>query len=108
MTGDALIFTGEYMSPNGRLQVATAPVGDWLINEITRFPPMFSNDPVDVRFEVALHTPDHLALAGVVMPDEIFECPEWGDTGKHWASFCEERLQCAIDLCLALTRGCFT
>lgn len=108
MTEDGLIFTGEYMSRNGRLQVATAPVGDWLINEITCFPPMFSGDLIDVRYEVALHTQDHLALAGIVMPDEVFECPEWGDTGKHWASFCEDRLQCAIALSHALSRGCFT
>jgi hypothetical protein len=108
MNEAGLIFTGEYMSRNGRLQVATAPVGDWLINEITRFPPMFSTDPINVCYEIALKTPDHLMLAGCCYPDEVFECPEWGDMGKHWASFCEERLQCAIDLCLALTRGCLT
>lgn len=108
MNEDALIFTGVYMSRNGRLQVATAPVGDWLINEITRFPPIFSPDPILTCFEVALNDPDHLAIAGCCYPDDVFECPEWGDMGKHWARFSEQRLQCAIDLCLALTRGGLT
>lgn len=108
MNEDALVFTGEFQSRHGRFQIATAPVGDWLINEITQFPRPFCTDPVVVRYEVALNHPDHLALARWVMPDEMFVCPEWGDTGKHWAMFCEERLQCAIDLCLALTRGGFT
>lgn len=89
------------------LQVATAPVGDWVINEITRFPPIFSNDPIVVQFEIALNHADHVAIAQCCMPDEIFECPEWGDQGKHWALFGEDRIQCAIDLCLALTRGTF-